>query len=422
MSHLETVHQLDTVVSASKLRAAFRPGLSLAQTAVGQIFGNVDAASSFFLVFVASLSRCIAWTPQSSRVMAPNKRKSAAPKPTEGFTPERFEKELKDLAAKAKNDTWSKHAGKKASAYLKSALLLFLIGVYSNASQLAMSPVYGSIPTSIWHSKLMMAACFVGWSGNLALRRQLPVDPAHLLPLIALWIPVVQYNLLKMSGLFTAHWGPLVTETLTLFPLVVISVSCVATYLDDAGLDWLPQWIGDAVPGLGSWLFYKFIEVWSGNYIQSHMGETFFQTRVGLEMLLAAAYGVFAPSKLLLYAAVPALLHTAFFNDHAMTPAAFKSLNATLARENWVLLDRRESVTGYISVLESLDQGFRVLRCDHSLLGGEWVKFAGTARVAEPVYAVFAMLEAVRLVEVPDRILDSAAKALVMYASQTTAL
>jgi hypothetical protein len=345
--------------------------------------------------------------------MAPKRRAAAAKPPPEAFTPERFEQELKDLAAKAKDETWGKNVKEHASVYLKSAALLTLCGVYSNVSQMALSPVYGSIPSSIWHSKLVMAACFVGWSANLALQRQLRANPAHLLPLIAIYIPTVQFYLYKLSGTLTAHWGPLATEALTLFPLMALSVSCVATYLENAELPiGFPKWIADAAPGLGSWSFFKLIEALSGSYLNTYVGKTFFHTRVGLELVLAASYTAFSPSKFLLYA-IPALLHTAVFNTHVFTPIAFGSLNATLSRDNWMLLDRKESLTGYISVLENLDQGFRVMRCDHSLLGGEWVRFKGL-KVAEPIYGVFAMLEAVRLVEVSKSVPDIEARALIM--------
>ena len=66
---------------------------------------------------------------------------------------------------------------------------------------------------------------------------------------------------------------------------------------------------------------------------------------------------------------------------------------------------RRESVTGYVSVLDNTEAGYRVMRCDHSLLGGEWQKAPkGLEHLArggfkEPIYAVFVLLEAVRLVE-----------------------
>jgi hypothetical protein len=67
-----------------------------------------------------------------------------------------------------------------------------------------------------------------------------------------------------------------------------------------------------------------------------------------------------------------------------------------------------------MSILESRDQGFRVMRCDHSLLGGEWLAKSDRNLLAEPIYGVFVMLEAVRLVEVKKSVPDSEAKALVM--------
>ena len=65
------------------------------------------------------------------------------------------------------------------------------------------------------------------------------------------------------------------------------------------------------------------------------------------------------------------------------------------------MLARQDSTTGYISVLENNNQGFRVMRCDHSLLGGEWTQMpiGYNPVVKDPVYSVFTMLEAVRLVE-----------------------
>ncbi|KAK1448878.1 spermine/spermidine synthase [Colletotrichum melonis] len=328
----------------------------------------------------------------------------------EGFTPERFEKELKSLAAKAKGQTRGRFYKQQATAYLKATILIALAATYSNVSQLAMSPVYGAIPSSIYHAKLVMVACFFGWAGNVVLNRTLPINPATLLPVVALCVPAIQYYLYQTSALLTAYWGPLVMEAVTLFPLVVISVSCVATEMEKVCLSKLPKFLADAAPGLGSWGLFRFVETLSGDYLQTYVGRSFFQTRIGLEALLGAAYAVYAPSKLLLFA-VPAVLHTAFLNPHALTPMAAASLNSTLQADNWFLLDRKESVTGYVSVLESIKHGYRVMRCDHSLLGGEWVKHKGP-RVAEPIYGVFVMLEAVRLVKTTKAVPDSKAKAL----------
>lgn len=329
---------------------------------------------------------------------------------------EAYEQELKDLAKKAR--TQKGYWAGQLAIYVHSGILLLLIAIASNVSQLVLSPVYGSIPASIWHSKLVMAACFTGWASNIFLDRALPIEPVELLPLIAIYIPPVQYLLFRASGYLGGTYGPLVTEFLTIFPLITISSACIATNLEYADFGPLPKFIADAMPGLGSFGFFKLTERMSGRLLGKHIGENFYMTRIGLEGLLAASYTTIAPSKFLLFG-LPALLHTTLLNPHLPSPMALSWLNSGLEKEGWKVLDRQDSITGYVSVVESLNDGFRVLRCDHSLLGGEWVKFKDTGRfkgnqVAEPIYGVFAMLEAVRLVEVPNPIPDNEAKALVM--------
>lgn len=349
--------------------------------------------------------------PKSSRKSA---SKSKTPKidPNSSFTPEAFEKELKALASKAKDETWGKFLREQASAYLKAAALLAVAAVYSNVSQLALSPVYGSIPSSIWHPHLVMVGCFTGWASNLHLGRLLPVKLIYLLPIIAINIPLVQFYLYKASTTLAAFYGPLVTEALTLLPLLVIATSCTANTLDNADFSKLPRWLADATPGMISWGFFKLVEAGSGRLIEPQIGKSFFQTRLGLEMILGVTTALLAPSRLLIHA-MPGVLHTAVLNTHVYSPIATANLNGTLNLEGWSLIDRKESLTGYISVVDSHAQGFRVLRCDHSLLGGEWIKYKGP-RVAEPIYSVFAMLEAVRLVEGKNRVADHEANALVV--------
>jgi hypothetical protein len=341
--------------------------------------------------------------------------------PSSAFTPEAFERELQALAAKAKTETRGRWAREQAGVYLRSALLLTLSAVSAAVSQLALSPVYGSIPAARWHAKLLMAACFAGWSSNLFLNRALlprRIRTEHLLPVIVLCVPAVQFLLGQRSGLWTATWGPLLTEAVTLFPLVALSAACVATYLDMADLSALPAWLADAAPGLGSYGFFVAAQKVAGGLVERNVGRTLLNTRLGMEMLLGASYALYAPSKLLALA-VPALLHTALLNTHVPTPMALSRLNSGLESAGYVVLDRAESITGYVSVIDSPKHGYRVMRCDHSLLGGEWVKFLGLPqfkdnRVAEPIYGVFAMLEAVRLVETPSPVPDHEAKALVM--------
>ena len=79
-------------------------------------------------------------------------------------------------------------------------------------------------------------------------------------------------------------------------------------------------------------------------------------------------------------------------------------INAKLSPEGYTVTERTHSTTGYISVFENSKLGYRALRCDHSLLGGEWTQYPGNVepKLREPIYAVFVMLEAVRLIEATD--------------------
>ncbi|KAI0419369.1 S-adenosyl-L-methionine-dependent methyltransferase [Xylaria grammica] len=346
--------------------------------------------------------------------MAPKKqvsqKKGAPVSPNPPGTKEDFENELKTLAGQAKNDTWSRWGKQQVAVYGKAAALVILTAVYANVSVLTLSPVYGQIAANRLHQYVVWAGLFVGWAGNLALRRVLPVKTITILPLIALQIPMFQFYLFALSNLFGAEYGPAITEALTLFPLVVVSASCIADILDEADLSGLPSSIASPAPGLVSYIVFRYSETTFFKQLVEQMGTSIMQTRMALELVLAATYSVMGRSQLLRYA-VPGILHAAFYNTHLMTESATASLNSTLSTNGWSLVDRWESNTGYISVLDSYANGYRVMRCDHSLLGGEWTKF-GRKIVAEPVYSVFTQLEAIRLVQVPGKAPDNEAHAL----------
>lgn len=104
-------------------------------------------------------------------------------------------------------------------------------------------------------------------------------------------------------------------------------------------------------------------------------------------------------------------------------PGITARLHESVTFSGMKLLNRKESVTGMVSVTEHLVNGqwARLLRCDHSVLGGLWTgpareyvyqninsslsaykPYEIDAKVvsrAESVYATFIMQEAVRLVE-----------------------
>ena len=349
--------------------------------------------------------------------MPPKKKQEPKPVP-DPLSKEAAEEELRRLAEQARNDSPTLHMMQQAGVYVRALALLSLIAVYANVSLLALSPVYGQIPATAHHGIVVAASLFIGWSSNLVLRRALPRSwggAAPLLPLIAAYVPAAQHHLFPLSGLLGVNYGPAITEALTLTPLLIIGTASTADVLEGAsagGAGRIPGFIADAGPGLGAYATFRIAELESIKHIVAWIGHSLPQTRMGLELALAAVAAVLAPSRLLLWAA-PAALHAGLLNTHLPTPYATASLNATLATSSFSLVDRRESLTGYVSVLDDHDTGFRVMRCDHSLLGGEWTKLPRHI-VGEPVYSVFTQLEAVRLVKAPDRVPDHEAKALNM--------
>ncbi len=141
-------------------------------------------------------------------------------------------------------------------------------------------------------------------------------------------------------------------------------------------------------------------------------------TPVKTQLLVGSTFAYLFPSKLSLLA-LPALAHTFLVNPHFDAARNIDILNNQLAQHNWTLLDRRWSNTGYISILESTDMHYRVMRCDHSLLGGEWLLTNQRREeegwlVDEPIYSVFEMLEAVRLIEDETKPSDAEAQALIV--------
>ncbi|RAL63086.1 hypothetical protein DID88_004170 [Monilinia fructigena] len=208
-------------------------------------------------------------SPKASKASKASKPTIANNEQLQSFTQDKFEKELKALASKAQEETTTKFLLSQLWVLVQSATLLSLAAIYSNVSQLTLSPVYGSYPAGIWHSKGVMTACFLGWSSNLFIGRSIPIrKPVQLLPIIAAYIPMAQYFLFKLSGYMGANIGPLITEGLTFLPLLFLSVSCTASTLDDLELTsgrW--PWISDAAPGMISYAFFKTMDLLGGEWL-----------------------------------------------------------------------------------------------------------------------------------------------------------
>lgn len=298
-----------------------------------------------------------------------------------------------------------------------AAGILIVAAAYSSLSQITLSPVYGGVPSAIFHRRGMMAAALLGWLGKDQLRRLTSANVVYFLPVFAFYVPTIQFFLFQHSEWLGSPYGPLVTELLTYYPLLTLSVYSTATLLEDADFSYLGEKFAEHAPFFGSYALFNTAEKVMSSLIPRFIGSNIFLSSAGLQGIAAALYTAAFPSKWISLA-LPSLLFSAMYNVHVPLAGTTAALNATLHPYGYAILDRQDSLTGHISVLENTKDEFRVMRCDHSLLGGEWLKSTNRPqKVKEPIYAVFAMLEAVRLIEgeSEDHVrVDSESNALVM--------
>jgi hypothetical protein len=304
---------------------------------------------------------------------------------------------------------------------LQAMCMLELAAIYSPLSQLTLAPVYGSIPASVFHHELTASIVLMILTRSGAFSRFMPSHAEYYIPVLASSIPLIQSILFRYSNELGVMAGPLLTEALTYYPLLILTSYSSARLLLDANIDHYLHasmgW-GSTLLGLSTYGFYILVKSMAGFFISQAFGSSAMITRVSLQCIVGAVFTIMSPSKLCLLA-IPAMIHTTFLNPHFISPRTDALINSTLHSNQWNLLARAESNTGYISVLENLEAGYRVLRCDHSLLGGEWLlthdRRDQGITTSEPIYAVFEILEAVRLVETSDSSKsDQQKRALVM--------
>ena len=315
--------------------------------------------------------------------------------------------------------------------------IIVLVALSAEVSKLCLSPVYGSIATSkanLWETSRVTISNFkirtyISLPNLLVLltapllrsylRRSQLAMITGLLPIYGICIPALQSYLYKLSSIGPI-WGLILTGCCTsvlLFYLSVLSVLGIAEklymnymYAEEAGA--LQQGITPTMHCLQltfTIICYAIIETIQAVFrpviawlVGLWSGKSALFSRFGLQAIISLSYAVLERSykRLALFGILP-LLHLVSVNPHLPLKYNTAALNATLQARGFSLVDRQESLTGYISVLDNVNDGFRVMRCDHSLLGGEWInKPEGHPAVLnEPIYAIFLMLEAVRLVQ-----------------------
>lgn len=293
--------------------------------------------------------------------------------------------------------------------------LLVLLAFYSPVMVLVLSPVYGALPAHIFHGYGVAIFAGAGWFLKDQIQRRLGRLAALGLPVLAFWTPTLQYFLMQQSSKLGNPTGPVITELFGYYPLVTLTVAVAGKQIQYAlHLEAQGDLVVEHVPLLGSYFVYSIAEHFAKALLSYAIGFTIVFSRAGLQFLIAVLYAAVIPSKLLLLA-IPSLLFSITADVHL---GGISGVNSAIKSEGYSLLTRQESYTGYISVLENQQEGFRVMRCDHSLLGGQWTRMSPGYRpeVEDPIYAVFTMLEAVRLVESDHGAprVDAHSKALVM--------
>lgn len=300
----------------------------------------------------------------------------------------------------------------------RAIVLLTLAAAASPISQATLRPVFGSIPCAVNHREALIATTIIGFTLRYFFKGLPQGRVAQCLAIWAFWIPVVQVYLFRLSDRLGPVGGPILIGFLSCHTIVIPAAYAAAESVEALDLKpTLGPYLSAILPaGLG--VFYLITaERGFQDELPGLMAKSEYFNAVQLQLILGLGFISIAHSRLVILI-VPPLIHTAVLNPHFHSTRTINLLNESLLAQNWTLLDRRWSNTGYISVLENLDLQYRVMRCDHSLLGGEWKatkarRFKGW-KVNEPIYSVFEMLEAVRLIELDPPIVDAEARALVI--------
>lgn len=311
-----------------------------------------------------------------------------------------------DAAKEATEQTQQSSSSNTIVNVGRAAAILLIAGFASPVSQLNLTPVFGSIPASLHHQRTMTITAAAALIGRKGLKRYVSADLAQYIAVVAYWVPVIQFFLFSYSEKLTIEYGPLIIESLTYFPLLFLSMYAAADLIETVDFSQFgaPPAANDIATPIAAYFTVSSLAKIANAILPDYIGTSIYFARIGLQMLLASASAFVSPSRVI-FLAFPAILHTLWANPHHPSDHGFQLANSTLyANQNYTLLARQESITGYVSVMESTsDNAFRLLRCDHSLLGGEWLvtpqAYAKGQRQRESIFAVFVLLEAVRLVD-----------------------
>lgn len=289
-------------------------------------------------------------------------------------------------------------------SFAHAVALLTTAGFASAVQQSSLSPTFGCMPVSTVYSKFFPFTAIAALSLHLFSAARSRSGLLMLaLPVHATYVPVISHYMLpRVTSRVGPQFGPLLSASTTDLPLVFITLYAGFRDLElfsEKHYISIGKRLVTALMSYGICASSRSLAL----YCLPHVfGASFLLTRAGLQVCFGFAYALLCPSWLLLLT-IPSLLFTCRINPHMQLQVTTSRLNDTLHRHGYSLLERQESSTGYLSVLKSNQDQYQVLRCDHSLLGGYFHATPQRLRdnivVPEPIYSIFTMLEAVRLME-----------------------
>ena len=301
-----------------------------------------------------------------------------------------------------------------ATLCLRNMAMLQLAALSDYICTLGLHPVYGSVPSSLPELRTAITHLTVWLTCAFIYHRR--IELTGFIPIIGCFPAITQPIMFKYSGSLGPSWGPLLTSLMTSFPIIylVFLVNVIdASHAFFRTIE-IDRVVKQPYINKGAKVFLLFILVSFFDrvmatckkvavYMVAAMKITttdVMSSRYGLQAMMIILWMSLAPSKRTVYIGILPLLYTVLLVTHLPLDWHMNSINARLS-PTYSLLARQESSTGYISVVDNLKDGFRVMRCDHSLLGGEWINKPKDhpSKLNEPIYSIFVMLEAVRLVE-----------------------
>lgn len=343
--------------------------------------------------------------------------------------------------------------GDIVSQVVRLVALVAVLSFVSYVSQIILNPIYGSTGTSLHHSNVIFtistATSLFTHLGFLGLDF-LPPRNSKILGIILIASPLVLPVLFGYSGEWGPVWGPVLSQGVMTWPAVFIVSHDISKFVLRKVVGVYEVRHSLALPAFLAlstsigltillhvsqrWIYHPLVHPYIG-ILWSRFTSLLY---LGLATLLIDNYPTGIRSSgarqqwynlAITYATFLPFVLIALNRGHVQ-PTVSPTLLARLPSE-YTYLARKESITGMISVVENSKAGYRVLKCDHSLLGGIWygMKYNELAAQgvkpellgkkslsgAESVYTAFLVQEAVRLVVRP-AVETKDDKALIMYA------